>query len=217
MKILVLGANGRTGRWIVDEALRAGISVNALVRTTGTFQESEGLRIITGSCEHRKTLDKAMTGVDAVVCALNISRTSDFPWAKLKSPPDLISRTIRQTIDLMYAHGISRLITISASGVGDSADEIPSWFRWLINNSNIGKGYADHEAQEKIVRNTDLEWTIVRPVGLTNSKKTSQVRVSIHGEPRRGLMISRRTVARFIVQEIGKREYLQQSLTLSTD
>jgi len=215
MKILILGANGRTGRRIVDECIKRNHEVHALVRMADSLAPANGLRIFEGSCLDYKTLDRALTGTQAVVCTLNISRQSDFPWARLKAPKTLISDTIAMLIPLMHAHGISRIITVSASGVGDSEGQLPGWFRWLIRNSNIMYGYEDHARQEKILSNSDLEWTILRPVGLTNSEKNASVHLCRAAEKPSSMMIPRQAVASFIVEALEQHKLIQETVTIS--
>ncbi len=215
MKILILGANGRSGRRIVNEALRAGFSVHALVRNKKDLPEHQNLRIIEGSCLKRSDLDKALTGTVAVVSALNVSRKSDFPWSKLKSPTDLMSKTMEYLIPLLYAHGISRLLIISAAGTGDSRKVLPKWFAWLIDHSNIKYAYQDHERQEKLVRNSDLEWTILRPVGLSNSSKITRVCISKDGIPPPSMLISRDTLANYVIQTLEDNLHYQESPVIS--
>ena len=50
----------------------------------------------------------------------------------------------------MHRYGLRRLVLTSAWGAGETAAEIPGWFRWFIQNSNIGPAYRDHERQEAL-------------------------------------------------------------------
>ncbi len=93
--------------------------------------------------------------------------------------------------------------------------DLPAWFRWFIDNSNIGPAYRDHERQEILLQETDLDWTIVRPVGLTNAGP-KPVKVSIDNNPGLGLTISRRSVADFMVKEVEKRNYVRSCPTISS-
>ena len=182
MKILVLGSTGRTGQHLTSEALNRDHFVHALVRDPGKLQiSSDRLVIYQGTPIQKEDLKKAMEGCEAVISALNISRKTDFPWAKIVSPPNLLSESIRQVVDLAPELGINRVIVISAAGVGDSEKYLPGWFRWMINSSNIGVTYKDHNLQEQLLKDSSLRWTAIRPVGLSNSQKDKAVRVPIQG------------------------------------
>jgi hypothetical protein len=63
---------------------------------------------------------------------------------------------------------IRRIVSVSASGVGGSWNDMFLVVRWLIRYSNIWKAYEDHDRQEKIIRQPALDWTIVRPVMLND-------------------------------------------------
>ena len=70
------------------------------------------------------------------------------------------------------------MIVISAWGVAETRKDIPFWFRWTIDFSNIKYGYQGHEQQEKLLQNSGLNYTIIRPVGLTNSEKPQTIIVT---------------------------------------
>ena len=89
MKILVLGATGRTGKFIIEEALKKGHYVTAIARDPAKLEKYK-IDIIQGTPYDYDTLEKALNGCDAVINTLNVSRRSDNPWAPLTAPKDLI-------------------------------------------------------------------------------------------------------------------------------
>jgi len=197
MKILLLGATGRTGNLILQQLINRGHSVNLLVRYRHKVRlVSELINIFEGSTFDVSLLGLAMEGCEAVISALNISRKNDFPWSPLRTPTDLLSVTMKNLITLVGPYHIKRIIMISAWGVNETRKDIPGWFRWIIDHSNIGPAYEDHALQEKMLSATDLNWTMIRPVGLTNFG-LNKVKVSINNLPRPALLISRKSVAEF--------------------
>lgn len=216
MTIFLLGATGRTGKWILANALRAGHTVHILVRDKNKISiSSPNLKIFEGNPTDTAMLRAGIQGCDAVISALNISRNSDFPWSKLRTPPTLLSDTMKLVTAIAAELSIRRLIVISAWGVADTREHIPGWFRWFIDHSNIGPAYTDHARQEKIIRASDTDWTIIRPVGLTNSSKEKEVTVSVENAPRPSLTISRKNLAGFVVKELGKNDHIKQAITVS--
>ena len=204
MKLLLLGATGRTGKLITETALQKGYPVNCLVRSPEKLLiDHHNISLFEGSPLDKDLLQKAMIDCDAVVSALNVSRTSDFPWAKLRSPKNLMSDTMKNVIALMNEQQVKRLIVCSAWGAAETKKDIPYWFRWFIDNSNIGAAYQDHERQEAIIKDSTLDWTIVRPVGLTNSKKERQVIVSYDNLPKPKMTISRHGLAQFMIDSLN--------------
>jgi putative NADH-flavin reductase len=209
-RILLLGATGRTGNQVLQQALDRGYKVNALVRDGRKIElEDERLRVFEGDTRIPKDLNFAMENCEAVVSCLNISRKSDFPWAPLRTPEDFLSMTMRSLIKVCQEQDVTRLVLTSAWGVGDSRPHIPGWFGWVIDNSNLSAAYLEHERQEALVRNSGLDWTIVRPVALTNCEKPKPVKVIFGHEEKPSLRISRRNTAGFLIDVLEQPDYIQ--------
>tara|TARA_R110002073_G_scaffold336006_1_gene529836 strand:+ start:62 stop:715 length:654 start_codon:yes stop_codon:yes gene_type:complete len=216
MKILILGATGRTGKLILEEALNQGYEVNCLVREPKKIKENhKNLKILKGSPEQISDLESAIKDCKAIISALNISRKSDFPWSKLRTPPTFLSSVMKNIISLTDKNGLERIVVCSAWGVAETEKEIPVWFGWFIKNSNIGIAYKDHERQENELRKSKLDWTIVRPTGLTNFKKEKKIIESYNNEPKPKLTISRKNVAKFMVNALKRKELIGQTPVIS--
>ena len=216
MKILILGATGRTGRLIVEEALKQGYELNVLVRDKNKISfSSKSIKVYQGTPARQTDLAAAMQGCDLIISALGIVRASDAPWSKLITAKNFISESIKNVIAEADQQNLKRLITVSAWGVGETKKEIPFWLRWLINHTNLGPVYAEHEAEEKLLANSNLNWTAVRPVALNESKKIKTLKVSFNNFPKPSLQISRQSVAKFIVDIVKSDMYDMKSPTIS--
>jgi putative NADH-flavin reductase len=215
-KLLILGSTGRTGKYLLEEALARGFDVNILVRNAKKITvTSEKLRIFEGTPYNKEDLAKALQGCTHVMSALNISRNSDFPWADLRTPKDFLEKTIQNLIDLSETNPLENVMVISAWGVAETKKDIPFWFRWMIDFTNVKYGYLGHEDQERLLKNSDLNWTIVRPVILTNNKIIKLVLVSLDNNPKPNYLISRVNVANFMVDIFEKSLYVKQTPTIS--
>ena len=170
------------------------------------------INYIEGMPTDEQLLTKAHTGIDAVVVSLNINRTSDSPFAKVVSPLTLISDSVKAVSSAMEKNNVKRIVSVSASGVGDSWNDMFLVVRWLIRYSNIWKAYEDHDRQEEILRQSSLDWTIVRPVML-NDKDSDEYKAII-GKPTGG-NISRKGVAKFILDSLESEKYVRDTVTLS--
>ena len=210
MNILVLGATGRTGNIFARIATENNHQVTAIVRdkNRGTLPK---VNYIEGSPTDEQLLARSLKGTDAVVVSLNINRTSDNPFAKVTSPLTLISDSMKALIPAMEKNNVRRIITISASGVGDSWNHMFLIARLLIRHSNIWKAYQDHDRQEQLIRSSKLDWTIVRPVMLTN--KESDAYKAIIGKPTGG-SISRAGVARYALDALEGGKDIREVVTL---
>lgn len=216
MKILLLGATGRTGKHVVDEALRQGHELGCLVRRPEAIHvQHPKLTIYKGSPEKLGDLEKVIEGCEVVISVLNISRKSDFPWAPLRTPETMLSDFMTNLIKLSQTHVIKRVIACSAWGVSETKRFLPPWFVWLINHSNVGFAYRDHERQEEILMKSLLPWTIVRPTGLTNSKRNQEVIESYNNVPKPNFTIGRRSVAKYLIDAINNEALIRKAPVIS--
>jgi uncharacterized protein YbjT (DUF2867 family) len=214
--ILLLGATGRTGHEVLGMALARGFKVHALVRNPGKLKHSgQNLKVFQGDTRDPNDLSDAMTGVSCILSCLNISRKSDFPWSALRTPPDFLSATMKNILHVAKVQGVNRLVFTSAWGVAESRPFIPTWFAWLIDNSNISAAYLEHERQEALVKASDMNWTIVRPVGLVNSICQKPTRVFLENEGKPSLTISRRNTAGFLLDTLESGKYIRQIPVIS--
>jgi len=218
MQALLLGATGRTGKVLLASLLKSGYSVNAIVRNKSKVAvQFNSLTLFEGQPDDPALLSKAISGCEAVLSVLNVSRTSDFPWSKLRTPENFLSEFMKKLIVVAKEKQVKRIIVCSAWGVHETKKDLPGWFRFFIDHSNIGAAYRDHELQENILRESGLEWTIVRPAGLTNSEKEKEIRVSFLNKPKPSLTISRLSVATFMVTALQQNSFLRETPTISTE
>lgn len=216
MRILILGATGRTGRLILEEALDRGHEVTVLARDAGKIKSASPLlNVLEGTPADPTSLSQAMNNCEAILSALNISRVNDFPWSRLRTPKDFLSTVMSNIIEISPRHRIRRVIFTSAWGAAETRKDIPGWFRWFIEHSNIRYPYDDHARQEELVSKSSLDWTAVRPAGLINSKKKKEIIVSINNHPRPHIIISRYNVARFMLDVLEQGLYVGEKVVIS--
>ncbi|KAL6410043.1 NmrA-like protein [Ilyonectria robusta] len=207
MRILLVGANGRTGRLVLSEAINRGHTITALVRNPSSLEALPGLTIVKGSPLDPSSIEDAFKATDttdqpsAVIVTLNSARASDNPFAKSISPPRLLAESVTNVVAAMENHGVSKLVYTSAFGVGTSAKNMPLLMRLLVRYSNLGVAYEDHEEVDELVKKSSLKWTLVRPVVMTEKEKKD---VNILEDDGRGAglsaNISRASVAAFLVE-----------------
>lgn len=203
-KILVLGATGGTGRLIVSQALALEYEVTVLVRTPEKGRELKGAKMIIGDARDEETLRKALKGQQVVISALG---TPVSPFREVT----LLSTATQKLVAAMKAENVSRLICITGIGAGDSAGHGGFLFDNLILPFLLRKVYADKNRQEAIVRNSGLDWVIVRPTVLNNKPGRDTVRALTHLANFHGGTISREDVARFSLNQIHSNTWLQRS------
>src|SRR5215831_10809988 len=119
MNILVLGASGGVGRWLVQLAYGRGNHVTAIARATARYAPPAGVRLVDGDVLSKALLTQAMQGQHAVASCLGNRRLGKSPWARLQSPVDFVARATRAIVEAMRASGVRRIVAISGAGVGD--------------------------------------------------------------------------------------------------
>ncbi len=210
MNILILGATGRTGKIFAKIASERNHQVTAIVRDKSRG-DIPNVSYIEGLPTDKQLLENSLKGIDAVFVSLNINRSSDNPFSKVISPLTLVSDSVKALIPAMEKNNVKRIITISASGVGDSWKDMILFARLLMRYSNIWKAYQDHDRHEQLIRGSKLDWTIVRPVMLTN--KESNVYKAVSGKPTGG-SISRAGVAKFALDSLETGKNIREVVTL---
>ena len=214
-RILLLGATGRTGSLILADALKKGYTVTALVRDPSKITiSSEGLSIVEGLPTNFADVDKAMADCDIVISALSpVDKGAVFTLKKLRVP-NILEIAIKNVIASMAAAGKKRIIIISSVGAGDSYRYTPWYVKLLIRYTNFKVIFAGHNAQEKLLMNSDLEWTIARPAGLTNDTNLKKRVISFDQTPH-PFKISRMLLAESIVDCITDPNVIQKAPMLS--
>jgi uncharacterized protein YbjT (DUF2867 family) len=198
-RILILGATGRTGKLAVDYALsKPDLEVTVLVRDKSQVAPRDNLRIVEGTPMQRADVERAIEGCYAVVSFLNNQRTSDSPWAKQKSPTNLMAASIANCVSVMKVRDIRRIVVLSSAGVGDSFRYSPWLFRMMIEKTGLKVAFDDHAAQEQVLRESGLDWTAVRAAALLGSKVKKTI-ISYDNVPKPHFAISRNQTAVFMI------------------
>lgn len=210
---MVLGASGRTGQLIVRDALAAGYGLRALVRDKRKIMPLKGLDIHVGSPLDANTIAAAMNGADAVIVALASGRRSEAPWAKSVGPKNLFEVTTR---NLLRA-GATRIVAISAAGVGDSLAKAPRLIKFLARYTDLAVAFNDHARADQLLTASGCNFTIIRPTGLTNQLDTQPILISNATDTSKPkAWISRTQVASFAVLSLKTTEYDRQAVIISS-
>ncbi len=206
VKILVIGATGATGKEILAQAASRGESVTGLVRSAKASFGPAISRLV-GDVLDRGSLERALIGQDAVICALGSALSGPF------KDVTLLSRGTQNLIDAMEAHGVKRLVCITGIGAGDSMGHGPWYYNSLLQPLLLRGVYRDKTRQETVVRASRLDWTVVRPGLLNNGpgRGVEAVRAFTNLAGVRVSAISRTDVAAFCLGELGEGRYRGQA------
>jgi putative NADH-flavin reductase len=211
MKVVVFGATGKTGKEIIQQALEHGHEVSAFIRETSRLAFENGdvalegqLRIVSGDVFDYNAVKQAIKGQEAVICALGSNSLSKTT---------VRSQGTTNIVQAMEEECVDRLIVVSAMGTGESWSSL-SFINKLFYATLLYSSRQDHEAQEAVVKKSNLSWTIVRPSGLTDGVLTGTYAIgeNIKGESSR---IARADVAHAIVKELDEDAFLRMAFTIT--
>lgn len=203
MKLAVFGATGGTGRHVVEQAAGLGHEIRALARTPDKLPDVPGLTAIAGDVLDQASVDRCIEGTEAVLCILG-TRPGAEP---------VEAHGTERIIDAMQRLGVRRLIAVTSLGVGDSRGQIPLFFR-IVMNLTLKRIFEAKEAQEQLIRDSGLDWTIVRPGGLTDGPRTGHYHAGT-GKDIRATRISRADVADFVLAQLDDATYLHRAPAVS--
>ncbi len=156
MKLLVIGATGRTGRHVLEQGLLRGHTITAFTRRPQALKAVQGLKTaVQGDALNLDDVRKAVQGQEAVICAVG---SSGIAFNLIKTMPEA---------------GVRRLIMTSSRSIVATRPRLGIALVWLI----FREAYADHARAEGMIQVSGLDWTIVRAAMLTNRPMTGQVHI----------------------------------------
>ena len=216
MKLTLFAATGGIGRQILEQAVAAGHDVTAVVRNPKKL--SRQVRVVTAdlAAADPAVLESAVDGADAVLSGLGPRSNSEAGVAR---------QGTRAIVAAMQATGVRRIVVVSAAPIGtvpspgrpkppkhDPGDGF--FMRHLfspLTKAALRKHYADLALMEDILRDSGLDWTVVRPPRLTDKPLTGTYRTAYGQNLRRGFLISRADVAHYMLRVLAQPETIKQA------
>ncbi len=200
--IALFGGTGRTGGRVLDRALAAGMEVRLLARNPAAVgAPRDHLTVIGGDVTDPTAVEDTLSGADAVI--------SVFGQVK-GSPPTIQTEGTRVIVKGMQRLGIRRIITLSGGGLRDPHDR-PKTADQVITfllKTFAAQVLADAEGHLHVLRDSDLDWTVVRGPRLTEGPSVGNYRVGWVGVGT-GTQISRDDLADFILTQVDDRQFVR--------
>ncbi len=207
-RVLIIGASKGIGLETTRQALGAGHHVRALARSAvGMAPSDPNLEKVRGDALKSQDVEAALIGVDVAIQTLGVGLGDLF------RPVHLFSDATRVLIAAMRTQGVKRLICVTGFGAGDSQASI-SCLQRLPFQIVFGRAYDDKSSQERLIKESELDWTIVRPGVLTSGPRTGRYKILSDPSQWRNGIISRSDVAEFLVQQIEDQTYVRQTPVL---
>ncbi len=198
MELTIFGATGATGTCLTEQALAAGHRVSAVVRDPARLSvpHSPRLQVITADLMDPAAISPAVAGADAVLAAFGPRGTG---------PTTVLREGSRSVIEAMSKEGTRRLITVSGSIVTDEGEGpvLRYLLKPLVRGTLLRHPAADMRGAEEEIRQSGLDWTIMRPPRLTGEPASGRYRIAIDRNLPRGVTVSRADLAAYMLAIIG--------------
>ncbi len=216
MRLAIFGPTGGTGRRLVERAIAEGHDVTAFVRNPSKLTARHGrLRVVVGDAFDPDSVREAVAGNEAVISVLGSRHPSNPLHPRRAGDPNgVASAGSENIVAAMKEHGLRRFVCQTAWGVGDSRRDpgfAGAFFMSVLVPPLLRDEYADKEAQEKILEESDLDWVIVRPMLLTNGHWTNDYRADADLKPGRRPYISRADVADFLLRQLTDDTFVRKT------
>ncbi len=209
MKLTIFGSTGGTGRQVLVQALKHGHDVTAFARRPEKLDQKHGnLQIVRGDVMDFALVERAIQGQDAVLCSLGMPNIMDKSQLRANGTKNII-RAMEKT-------GTRRFICQSSLGAGDSREVLPFHYKYLLAPLFMRHLYSDHNIQENYIRESQLDWTIVRPGILTDAEHTGTYQHGFTADNKSvTVKISRADVADFMLRQLTEDTYMYKTPCIS--
>lgn len=200
MKILLLGANGRTGRQFLSRALDRGDEITAVVRGEDRLADVNHarLKVHVGSATDPELLARLVPGHDVVVSTLG-------PRRPTKSASAIYQESAAAIIDAMQGTEVRRLIVTSSALLFPEQTLSTRALRVLVPKIVAAAGQMEEQ-----IRASNLDWTIVRTGFLTDGSDSTY-----QASDKAGGTVCRAGVANFLRTEADQRGHVREVVGLS--
>jgi len=209
MRVVVFGATGRTGRLLVEGALARGHDVTAFVRAPDKLGPlRDRVRVVQGDVLDGGAVSDAVDGLEAALVALAAGST--------KAAEQVNAQGTLNVIRSMQRYGVRRLVVLSAGGTQPGRDPNLPWFFERVVKPLFLKGVlADLRRMEVSVRQSELDWTLVRAAQLVDGPARGAYRAEPGYTLPGGTKIARADAAAFMLDELERRDNIAHALAIA--
>jgi putative NADH-flavin reductase len=211
MRITACGANGPTGRRLVDQALAAGHRVVAVTRHPDDISSRVGLTVAGAEVSDADAVDAAVAGSDAVLSALGVSYS--------RKPIKVYSLGTRNNIAPINRHVLTRLVVVSTAAIDPDYRPSDSFFYTRVVEPLFMRRpgrtlYEDNARMEALVQASDMNWTIVRSCWLFDCVAVTPYQLS--GGSAQGMFTARSDLAACMLAQLIDDRFVRKVVAVNT-
>ena len=203
MRLAITGASGKTGYRIAEEAIKKGFKVRQIIRKESKVSENlENLETFRLSLSNKAELDKSLENIDALIIATGARASID-----LTGPAKVDALGVYRQLQSCKRVGIKRIILVSSLCSGKIFHPL-NLFGLILIWKKIG---------EDFIRNSNIDWTIIRPGGLKESEdiKFENIDYSKEDTQTNG-SIPRRLVAKCCIDSINNKNSINKIIEVTS-
>lgn len=203
-KIAIIGATGKSGKYLIKQLLIKGFSLKVLIRTPENFQiQNLLIEVIYGDATNLKSVETLLTGCSAVISTLGLGAKHD----ELK----IFSKATEHIIRCIKAMSINRYIVITGLNVDTPFDQKSNSTQfatdWMYKNFPVTT--ADKQVEYQLLQDSSIDWTLVRLPMIIQTDEQFQVKVDLKDCP--GDKISTTDLANFLIEQLEDKTYLKKA------
>ena len=209
MKLTIFGATGISGKLLTKQALDKGYVVTAYARNPSKIDFNHpNLKVVNGELNNVEAIKKAIEGADVIISLLG-------PPGRVKGC--LVAEGMANIVKAMKEKNITRLIATATPSASDPNDSFDLKFRLAVMMIRLlmGDAYSDIVKTAGIIRESGLDWTIVRLPFLNNKPKSGKVNADYTGKGIVNFTLSRSDLVDFLLAQVNGKEFLQKAPAIS--
>ena len=208
LQLLIFGGTSGIGLETARLALQRGHAVTSIARRPERMPiEHANLKNLKGDITKIESYQNLIEGKHAIISTIGLG-----PGRK---PVTVYSKGMRSVLEGMRTKGVKRVLTVTGIGAGDSKGHGGFFYDKVLNPLMLKEDYKDKTRQEELLKDSDVDWTIIRPGFLTDEASRQEYRVIQKMQGFRSGSIARADVAHFIISATEEASHVNKTVFLS--
>jgi len=199
LKIAVIGGTGKSGRYLVQELVKKGFSLKALVRNPENFKiKNDLVEVVYGDVRDYEIVKSLIEGCDVVLSTLGGTPLSE---------PTVFSKSTRNILTAMTEFNIKRYVVVTGLNVDTSLDKKSPKTKFATDwmYTNFPKSTKDRQDEYDILVQSNSEWTLVRLPLIIMTDERLETKTSL--EDCLGDKISATNLADFLIEQMSSTSF----------